>query len=277
MKEKFLTGLATAVFLVGIISISHATTFSDDFDDPDFTNSHWLDGTSSVPQTWSSVILNGSDLGYHSTVDSLSTDDPAVKIADNGKEYNNAGLYIETFVRIDSHAAAYSTVNKVFIAFSGTEENAYIAGIQLDFDGETRIDLYLNVHGDGAGQESIHLADSPVSIDFDTFYKLVVRIDSDQAMYVFLYDLNNSLLGSVSSPKVLTLDKGMVAIGGRYASTYNDFYLSSGESDADNDGIPDGADNCPTISNANQTDSDRDGKGDACESTSMPWLMLLLD
>jgi hypothetical protein len=95
MKEKFLTGLATAVFLVGIISISHATTFSDDFDDPDFTNSHWLDGTSSVPQTWSSVILNGSDLGYHSTVDSLSTDDPAVKIADNGKEYNNAGLYIE--------------------------------------------------------------------------------------------------------------------------------------------------------------------------------------
>ncbi len=276
MKEKFLTGLATAVFLVGIISISHATTFSDDFDDPDFTNSHWLDGTSSVPQTWSSVILNGSDLGYHSTVDSLSTDDPAVKIADNGKEYNNAGLYIETFVRIDSHAAAYSTVNKVFIAFSGTEENAYIAGIQLDFDGETRIDLYLSLHGDGAGQEGIYLA-APVSIDFDTFYKLVVRIDSDQAMYVFLYDLNNSLLGSVSSPKVLTLDKGMVAIGGRYASTYNDFYLSSGESDADNDGIPDGADNCPTISNANQTDSDGDGKGDACESTSMPWLMLLLD
>jgi hypothetical protein len=227
MKEKFLTGLATAVFLVGIISISHATTFSDDFDDPDFTNSHWLDGTSSVPQTWSSVILNGSDLGYHSTVDSLSTDDPAVKIADNGKEYNNAGLYIEAFVRIDSHAAAYSTVNKVNMGFLDTEENAYMAGgIQLDFDGETRIDLYLSLHGDGAGQEGIYLA-APVSIDFDTFYKLVVRIDSDQAMYDFLYDLNNSLLGSVSSPKVLTFDKGMVAIGGRYASTYNDFYLSS--------------------------------------------------
>jgi len=162
--KKIFAGLATAVFLVGIISISHATTFSDDFDDPDFTNSHWLDGTPWAPQTWSSVTLNGSDLGYHSTVDSLSTNEPAVKIADNGKEHNNAGLYIETLVRIDSHVAAYSTVNKVFIAFSGTEENAYMAGIRLDFDGETRIDLYLSVHGDGTGQEDLYLADSPVSI-----------------------------------------------------------------------------------------------------------------
>ena len=277
MKEKFLAGLATAIFLVGIISICHAATFSDDFDDPDFTNSHWQDGNDLVPQTWSFVPLNGSDLGYHATIDvsPLSTEEPAVKMADNGKEYCIAGLYIETLVRIGSHDDAYSTENKVSVGFADTQEGAYAAAnFRLNYEETTPIiDLFLSVK-DGQS-ESTTLADSVVSIDFDTFYKLVFRVDSDQTMHVFLYDLNNTLLGSVSSPKVLILDKGVVAFSGRYVSTFNDFYLS--EADTDTDGVADCNDNCPTISNAKQTDSDGDGKGDACESISMPWLMLLID
>jgi hypothetical protein len=35
--------------------------------------------------------------------------------------------------------------------------------------------------------------------------------------------------------------------------------------DTDKDGIEDARDNCPTISNPNQVDSDNDGKGDACQ------------
>lgn len=35
--------------------------------------------------------------------------------------------------------------------------------------------------------------------------------------------------------------------------------------DSDNDGICDGADNCPNTPNANQADSDNDGTGDACD------------
>ncbi len=35
--------------------------------------------------------------------------------------------------------------------------------------------------------------------------------------------------------------------------------------DTDTDGIFDSADNCPLISNANQSDSDGDGAGDACD------------
>ena len=35
--------------------------------------------------------------------------------------------------------------------------------------------------------------------------------------------------------------------------------------DADQDGVPDFRDNCPTISNPTQTDSDSDGAGDACD------------
>ncbi len=35
-------------------------------------------------------------------------------------------------------------------------------------------------------------------------------------------------------------------------------------SDTDGDGIKDSQDNCPTVANPNQSDSDRDGRGDAC-------------
>src|SRR5690349_14155223 len=39
----------------------------------------------------------------------------------------------------------------------------------------------------------------------------------------------------------------------------------SGFADADGDGVPNGSDNCPSISNANQADTDGDGIGNACD------------
>jgi Tol biopolymer transport system component len=36
--------------------------------------------------------------------------------------------------------------------------------------------------------------------------------------------------------------------------------------DADGDGVPDQLDNCPTVANADQTDTDQDGVGDACDT-----------
>lgn len=38
------------------------------------------------------------------------------------------------------------------------------------------------------------------------------------------------------------------------------------EPDADNDGVGDGYDNCPTVANPNQSDNDNDGEGDVCDS-----------
>ena len=42
------------------------------------------------------------------------------------------------------------------------------------------------------------------------------------------------------------------------------------EADADDDGVPDGVDNCPDVANAAQADADGDGVGDACDDESNP-------
>ncbi len=45
--------------------------------------------------------------------------------------------------------------------------------------------------------------------------------------------------------------------------------IAAGSSlDGDLDGVPNECDNCPTLANANQADSDNDGTGDVCESSS---------
>ncbi len=41
------------------------------------------------------------------------------------------------------------------------------------------------------------------------------------------------------------------------------------DTDGDNDGVADGADNCPLIANTDQADSDGDGIGDACEANAV--------
>ena len=40
--------------------------------------------------------------------------------------------------------------------------------------------------------------------------------------------------------------------------------------DSDNDGIPNSQDNCPYIANYDQTDSNNNGVGDACETQPQP-------
>ncbi len=44
---------------------------------------------------------------------------------------------------------------------------------------------------------------------------------------------------------------------------------SAGLPDGDNDGIPDDADNCPSIANSDQADHDHDLIGDVCDPLSV--------
>ncbi len=47
-----------------------------------------------------------------------------------------------------------------------------------------------------------------------------------------------------------------------------DFGFVEADRDADNDGIEDDADNCPSVPNPSQADEDGDGRGDACDTVS---------
>ncbi len=94
MRILFLKGLLAAPFLVVITGICHAATFSDNFNNQNFTSSNWIDGSNQASQTWSSMPLSRADFGWHATAESLSTEETAVKIANNCQEYYNAKLYI---------------------------------------------------------------------------------------------------------------------------------------------------------------------------------------
>jgi len=50
-----------------------------------------------------------------------------------------------------------------------------------------------------------------------------------------------------------------------------------GENDRDGDGIPDSSDNCPDVYNPEQTDSDNDGVGDACDTDELTTVPLALN
>ena len=227
MVSKTIIGAACAYLMyIPFSAYAGIVTFTDNFDDPGFTNSHWIDGNPSLPQTWSFVNLNGADLGYHATVDvpPPSTQEPAARIANNGTEYYTSDLYIEIYALISSHEFSDSTKNKTSLGF-GIDESAYTAFFELNYEQTIpTFDLNLIIYRPGLPDQL--LANTPVAIEFDTFYKLVVQTDSEQAITVSLYDLNNSLLGSIDSPNVLNLDQGGVGIDCRYDCTFNDFYLS---------------------------------------------------
>lgn len=83
-------------------------------------------------------------------------------------------------------------------------------------------------------------------------------IDPDDPLRPFVtithaYDINNS--GQIA------------AFGNSQGGSERAFLLSPvvSEPDVDGDGVSDGADNCPTVANFDQLDSDSDGLGDACE------------
>ncbi|MDT8378536.1 MAG: DUF4214 domain-containing protein [Desulfotignum sp.] len=210
--------LTAVVLLLLLSTVVYSDTFTDTFDDPNFTNSNWVTATD-VQQSWSFPILNGSDLGYH--VSTTSKEWPGAMTANNNASFYSAGLYAEILVKIDSHSTAYSSENIAGLAFGTFNTgNGYAAGLQLDFDESIEIDLSIVI----IGKDS--LMRKKVSIEFDTFYKLIFQIDSNKNMSASLYRLNGDLLGSVFAENVLSIDSGLVGIYGRHEVTFDDFNFS---------------------------------------------------
>ncbi len=63
--------------------------------------------------------------------------------------------------------------------------------------------------------------------------------------------------------RTITGGLGWTAFGGTFDTGFETYVCVS---DTDNDGVEDPSDNCPNASNADQTDTDEDGQGDACDA-----------
>jgi hypothetical protein len=215
MVYSFLTG---TVLLLSLSTVVYCGTFTDTFDDPNFTNNNWMDYDTGIQQTWSFPLIAPANSGYH--VSTTSSSPPAAKSANKGIEYYSTDLYIEALVRIDSHSSAYSSENIAGLAFSMTQGTGYFAAFELDFEGYNETVLQIGI------VEGDRLIETPVNINFDIFYKLVVNVDANQNMDVYLYELNGTLLGNVSAANVLSIDRGGVGIFGGLEVTFDDYTLT---------------------------------------------------
>jgi uncharacterized protein (TIGR02145 family) len=215
-RLMFYSFLTTVISLLSLSTIAYSGTFTDTFDDPVFTNNNWVTAEEEIQQVWTFPPINGTNLGYHASTTSISP--PAAKIAHYGIPYYTSGLSIETLMRINFTSNAYSSESYAGVGFALSQENRCIVSLQLDFDGPTEIKL--QIHFDGEDIDEI-----PVSINFDTFYKLVVQVDSNNDISAYLYELDGTLLGSVFANNILSIDSGDVGIFGTPEVTFDDFKL----------------------------------------------------
>ena len=77
--------------------------------------------------------------------------------------------------------------------------------------------------------------------------------DASGYFYARFYELPDRTLGVLDNPQFIN----NVSIAG--------FRFLEGDPDSDGDGLPDSADNCPSIANAEQIDTDSDVQGDVCD------------
>jgi Collagen triple helix repeat (20 copies)/Thrombospondin type 3 repeat/NHL repeat len=113
------------------------------------------------------------------------------------------------------------------------------------------------------------------------FHPVAVGVDESDRIYVgdhnhriAIYDGNGLFLtefgtlgvgdGQFKGPSGVTVDASRIYVADQLNHRVQVF-LRTLPADADGDHIPDVADNCPSIANPTQHDSDADGTGDACE------------
>jgi YVTN family beta-propeller protein len=91
----------------------------------------------------------------------------------------------------------------------------------------------------------------------DSHFAVAIKPDGAFAYVINVSSNNVSVINTSTNTEVLPrIPVGTLPFGVAITSAI----------DADHDGVPDNVDNCPTVPNSNQTDTNGDGFGDACVS-----------
>ncbi|MEM7335609.1 MAG: PKD domain-containing protein [Chloroflexota bacterium] len=91
----------------------------------------------------------------------------------------------------------------------------------------------------------------------------VIDFIEDRAINVIIGQAPSGSVAGVAFSCVDDCAQGVTYSTGSFADLpFRTYYLAS---DGDSDGVADDSDNCPTVANADQVDSNSDGQGDACD------------
>ncbi len=115
MLCKFMLFLAASVFFVLSVDAG-AHTFSDDFDTPSSTDTHWDTVWDDDGDDWSHVTISGSDLGYRGVREAPNP--VASSAADNSARYYNADLVLRVGLRLDDCGEPCQVFSEAGLFFS---------------------------------------------------------------------------------------------------------------------------------------------------------------
>lgn len=132
---------------------------------------------------------------------------------------------------------------------------------------------YVNIDGSYmAPMSAIPTADMNSSFFFVNSDETYFRVDDGMVYPDGAAAISNSLISTftvrLSGFVKFSIDDVISSLSGNSGGISLRITLVAAKIDSDNDEVPDEADNCPAISNLEQTDFDLDGVGDACDDDS---------
>lgn len=217
--------------------------------------------------------------GTNTTKMEITKAPSTITITASDAEYDGAPHGAKAFVTgVGGLNSEITTINYEGIAADGTAYKSTTAPTNAgNYDAVAYFAGDANHNPTGNGK-NYNITQRPITITSDNASKVWTSLDP-----VFTYAITSGTLVSGDgfsgllgrdpgeAPGDYAITLGTLTLGSNYklsliGSTLT-IYMTTGQTDTDNDGIKDNADNCVTVANADQKDTDGDGIGDACDST----------
>lgn len=240
MRKKILFGFIFSLLaLVLMTSEAQAGMLFDDFNDGDANG-------------WISVA------GYPPGTHGNWRVEDGVVVQDQGRDH--FGFVLDNFSVSDQIVEAkvlWHDNGYAGITIWNQDANNWV---QISYPYQGGFGIWENINGNGLVYPT---AIYPVTINQRVWQTLRVKANSLNGEITVYLDGNYLFTHTVGSDVRKTGSSGFNS--GNAGGRFDDFRLLISESDSDEDGINDESDNCPSISNPDQVDTDRDGQGDVCD------------